>query len=266
MSLHLGLNGNGTEPASPRVTSPLGSNDAENTEGEGWLEDGQLLVCQAQRPPAPSVTNERHCAANRLAQSSRTVRLLWVALIVSLTAHLIVPAYLVSVLRRPEKVALMDGTQSLIIAPLVSVEESREILETVFYWAAKSFLDRSPQGFDASDTLERVFLPAALEKAKEDFKSVAEEFTKKNIHQKLEIGRIDLQRIDSTTVLSHVVGQLLSQAEIDGEQVNQPQPVSLNLKLVRNPYLGRNQRYPFAVTEYTFGRPETLQVQTTDKK
>jgi hypothetical protein len=236
------------------------------TGAEAWLANQQLFESEVRRCPGPSLLVEKHGVAKRLASARQSLRLLWAALVISLVAHLLVPAYLVSVLLRPERVALMDGTQSLIIAPLVPVEESREILETISYWAAKSFLDRGPQGFDSSDTLERVFLPQALDKAKEEFKSVAAEFAKKSIHQKLEIGRIDLQRIDNGTILSHIVGQLLAQAQIDGEQISQPQLVSLNLKLVRNPYLGRNQRYPFAVIDYSFGQPEPLQVQTADKK
>jgi hypothetical protein len=192
--------------------------------------------------------------------------LLWIALTLSLAGHVVVPIYIVSITARPEKVALMDGTQALIIAPLVPAEQSDEILNTISYWAAKSFLDRGPQGFDAPDTLTRVFLPDAVEKAKNEFKAVAEEFKKKNIHQKLEIARIDLQRLGGGTVVSRVVGQILTQAQIGDEQVEQPQPTELTLKLVRNPYLGRNQRYPFAVLDYSFGQPESLSVQTTESK
>ena len=200
-------------------------------------------------------------AANALASGRRTIRLLWIALIVSLVAHLIIPVCLVTAMMRPEKVALMDGTESLIISPLVPLEESNEILETLSFWAAKSFLDRGPQGFDAPETLQRVFLPDAAKKAEAEFNTVAEEFSKKSIHQKLEIGRIDLQRLDKGVVMSRVVGQILTQAQIGDEQVSEPRPVSLNLKFVRNPYLGRNKRYPFAVAEYSFDRPEQLPIQ-----
>lgn len=210
--------------------------------------------------------SQRNHVANRLAAASRTARLLWIALILSLLGHLIVPVYLVTAMTKPEKVALMDGTESLIIAPLVPVEQSDEIMNTVSYWAAKSFLDRGPQGFDAPDTLNRVFLPEAAEKAKSEFKGVAEEFKKKSIHQKLEIARIDLQRIGGGIVMSRVIGQILTQAQIGDQQVDQPQPIALNLKLVRNPFLGRNQRYPFAVVDYAFGQSEQLGVQTTDNK
>jgi hypothetical protein len=63
-----------------------------------------------------------------------------------------------------------------------------------------------------------------------------------------------------------VIGQILTQAQIGDQQVDQPQPMTLNLKLVRNPFLGRNQRYPFAVVDYAFGQPEPLSVQTTENK
>jgi phage shock protein PspC (stress-responsive transcriptional regulator) len=231
----------------------------------GWIGSEELEETEVERNPLRKDMQRISGAANSLASARRTVRLLWIALIVSLCAHCVVPAYIITAMAHPEKVALMDGTQSLIITPLVPIEQSREILETISYWAAKSFLDRGPQGFDAGDTLDRVFLPAAAEKAKAEFKAVTEEFAKKNIHQKLEIARIDIQGLDKGIILSRVVGQILTQAQVGDEQVNQPQPITLNLKLARNPYLGRNQRYPYAVMDYAFGQPEQLTTLTRDQ-
>jgi hypothetical protein len=229
--------------------------------GENVPTDEQLEETTASRDPLQQQERRRDPAAQALASGQRTVRLLWIALVVSLTAHLIIPVCLVSAMMRPEKVALMDGTESLIISPLVPLEESNEILETLSLWAAKSFLDRGPQGFDAPETLQRVFLPDAAKKAEADFNRLAGEFSKKNIHQKFEIGRIDLQRLDQGVIMSRVIGQVLTQAQIGDEQLNEPQPLTLNLKLVRNPYLGRNKRYPFAVAECTYGQPEQLPIQ-----
>jgi len=236
---------------------------------ESWPTDpdeGSLEATEVSREPRVEAAMRRNHVVNRLAAANRTNRLLGIALILSLLAHVIVPIYLVTAMTKPEKVALMDGTESLIISPLVPVEQSDEILNTVSYWAAKSFLDRGPQGFDAPDTLNRVFLPEAAEKAKNEFKGLADEFKKKSIHQKLEIARIDLQRIGGGIVMSRVIGQILTQAQIGDQQVDQPQPITLNLKLVRNPFLGRNQRYPFAVVDYALGQPEPLSVQTTENK
>ncbi len=232
----------------------------EDAAANGWIADEQLDSTCVPRDPLQQRESRKNLAANALASGRRTVRLLWIALVVSLVAHLIIPICLVTAMVHPEKVALMDGTESLIISPLVPLEESNEILETLSLWAAKSLLDRGPQGFDAPDTLHRVFLPDAAKKAEAEFSSVAAEFSKKNIHQKFEIGRIDLQRLEQGTVVSHVIGQILTQAQIGDEQVSEPQAVTLNLKLVRNPYLGRNKRYPFAVADYSFGKPEQLPI------
>ena len=238
----------------------LGTLD-ENVAADGWIADEQLNDSCVSRNPLEQSERRKNLAAHALASGRRTVRLLWIALIVSLTAHLIIPVCLVTAMVRPEKVALMDGTESLIISSLVPLEESKEILETLSLWAAKSFLDRGPQGFDAPETLQRVFLPDAAKKAEAEFNAVAAEFVKKNIHQKFEIGRIDLQRLEQGIVMSHVIGQVLTQAQVGDEQVSEPQAITLNLKLVRNPYLGRNKRYPFAVEDYAVGQPEQLPTQ-----
>jgi hypothetical protein len=250
----------------PTAPMALATDCDEHCAPDSRVADQQLIGTAAVRHLLQDAVRQKNLAANALASGRRAVRLLWIALIVSLTAHLIIPVCLVTAMIRPEKVALMDGTESLIIAHLVPVEEISEILETLSLWAAKSFLDRGPQGFDAPETLQRVFLPVAAKKAEAEFNVVAEEFSKKNIHQKLEIGRIDLQRLDEGVVMSRVVGQILTQAQIGDEQLSEPQAVTLSLKLVRNPYLGRNKRYPFAVADYAFDRPEQLPIQKRPKK
>ncbi|MBV9671868.1 MAG: hypothetical protein JO076_03470 [Verrucomicrobia bacterium] len=228
---------------------------------EPWNESAQLNETETRQCPAFRENQDLHRAANSLATARRTVRLLWIGLLVSLAANIFVPVYVISIMKRPEKVALLDGTESLIIAPLVPPEESREIIETLSIWAAKAYLDRGPQGFDMPETLARVFLPQAAKRANEEFKTVAEECAKKNIHQKVEIGRIDLQHLQNGVIVSRVVGQLLTRAQVGDEEISEPQPITLDLKLVRNPYLGRNQRYPYAVQDYYFGKPEQLSLQ-----
>src|ERR1700730_14460185 len=245
----------------PTASMAVARNWGEDCATDARVAEEQLIDTAAVRNLLQDTVNQKSLAANALASGRRAIRLLWIALIVSLTAHLIIPVCLVTAMIRPEKVALMDGTESLIISPLVPLEESNEILETLSLWAAKSFLDRGPQGFDAPETLQRVFLPDAAKKAETEFSRSAAEFSKKNIHQKFEIGRIDLQRLEQGVVLSRVIGQVLTQAQIGDEQLSEPQAITLNLKLVRNPYLGRNKRYPFVVADYTFGQPEQLPIQ-----
>lgn len=251
------------EGASEAAWQSTNGHDSAEEQGGSDLQLNDTIVV---RDPFQNQATHGIRAAAALASGRRTVRLLWIALTLSLAAHLVIPAYIVSVTTRSEKVALLDGTESLIISSLVPVEDSKELLETLSLWAAKSFLDRGPQGFDAPETLHRLFLPDVAKKAETEFNALADEFSKKSIHQKFEVGRIDLQRLDGGVVMSRVVGQVLAQAQIGDEQVSQPQPLTLNLKLVRNPYLGRNQRYPFAVAEYGFGQAEQLPAQKGKEK
>jgi hypothetical protein len=250
------------QPSQDRLES-IESMKAEATDNANFNDAGtdeSLIETCVPRHPDAVPNREWTLAANALAASRRTSRLLWVGLILSLTANALVPIFIVHALSRPEKVALMDGTESLIIAPLVPIEESTEIHETICYWAAKAFLDRGPQGFDAPEVLDRVYLPAAAAKARNEFTGLAQEFAKKNIHQKLEVGRIDFQNLEGGAILARVIGQLLVQAQVGEEKISQPDAVTLNLKLVRNPHLGRNKRYPYAVADYAFGQPEPLPV------
>jgi hypothetical protein len=76
-------------------------------------QDESLRETEVSRDPRVEAAVQRNHAANRLAAANRTNRLLWIALILSLLAHMVVPIYLVTAMTKPEKVALMDGTQSI---------------------------------------------------------------------------------------------------------------------------------------------------------
>jgi len=194
------------------------------------------------------------------------VRLLWLAVVVLIVGHMIVPAYIVSVVSKPEKVALLDGTESLIVANLMPVDQADDIQDAIAYWASKAFLDRNPEGFDAPDSLRRLFSVELVNKIEADFdKQEKEQYEKKHLHQKLEVARIDRQRLADDMVLATVYGQVITTADLGEESVTEPAWVKLNLKMARNPFLGRNKRYPYMVIEYSFGKPEKLGVTHPEK-
>src|SRR5271165_2435262 len=119
----------------PAASMAVATNWGEHGAADGRFAEEQLIDTAAARNLLQDTVNQKSLAANALASGRRAIRLLWIALIVSLTAHLIIPVCIVTAMIRPEKVALMDGTESLIIAPLVPVEESNEILECSLFRA-----------------------------------------------------------------------------------------------------------------------------------
>src|SRR5467141_3427428 len=75
----------------------------------GWIASEELEETEVGRNPLRENTQRENRAANSLASARRTTRLLWIALIASLCAHCVVPAYIITAMAHPEKVALMDG-------------------------------------------------------------------------------------------------------------------------------------------------------------
>jgi hypothetical protein len=198
-------------------------------------------------------------AANTLARSRMTVRLLWLAVVILVVGHMIVPISIVGALSRPEKVALLDGTESVIVATLVPPEQADEIQDAIAYAAGKALLDRNPQGFDAPESLRRLFSPELVKKIETEFeKEEKEQYDKKQLHQKLEVARIDRQKLSGDMVVATIFGQVLTTADLGEESVTEPAWVKLNLKLARNPFLGRNKRFPYMVVDYWFSKPEKL--------
>jgi hypothetical protein len=200
-------------------------------------------------------------AANALARSRMTVRLLWLAVVVLVLGHMIVPIVIVSALSKPGKVALLDGTESIIVANLMPPDQADEMQDSIAYAASKALLDRNPEGFDAPESLRRLFSPDLVKKIESGFaKEEKEEYAKKQLHQKLEVARIDRQKLAGDMVVATVFGQVLSTADVGEESVTEPAWVKLNLKMVRNPFLGRNKRFPYMVVDYWFSKPEKLGV------
>src|SRR5262252_3224505 len=104
-----------------RVTGPVPESSlrsAEMDEPGDDLAGSDLHLNDAivTRNPTQNDVTGKNRAAAALASGRRTVRLLWIALSISMVAHLIIPAYIVSATTRSEKVALLDGTESLIIS------------------------------------------------------------------------------------------------------------------------------------------------------
>jgi hypothetical protein len=228
--------------------------------GEG-LKERMIVHAVARDQQARNALVITAPAANALARSRMTVRLLWLAVVILVVGHMIVPIAIVNVLSRPDKVALLDGTESVIIANLMPPDQADDIQDAIAYAAGKALLDRNPQGFDAPESMRRLFSPDLVKKIETEFeKQEKEQYEKKQLHQKLEVARIDRQKLGGDMVVATIFGQVLTTADLGEESVTEPAWVKLNLKMARNPFLGRNKRFPYMVVDYWFAKPEKLGV------
>jgi hypothetical protein len=218
----------------------------------------ELYETEVDREIEPEGSQDARRTANELKRTQRTRTLLWMAVVLLIVTNVASPIYLVTVLSKHEKVALMDGTETMVITGLLPIEEAHNIQEEISYWAAKALLDRNPAGFDAPETLDRVFGNDALERAKKEWKSVQEEYAAKQIHQKFEASYVKLQRINDDVIVSHVAGQVIVDGNLGDDKISEPAPVTVSLRLVRNPRIGQNRRYPYMVADYSYEKAENL--------
>jgi hypothetical protein len=118
--------------------------------------------------------------------------------------------------------------------------------------ATLAFLERSPKDFDNPDFLKLLFLKSAFAKAQDERISEAVEFRAKQLHQKAEIGRIDILATRESEVLAVVTGQVIRSGIFQGKAFSEAFPFTLRLRMLRNPNMALNGRFPTAVGDFKY--------------
>jgi hypothetical protein len=149
-------------------------------------------------------------------------------------------------------VVIIDPSGTYYLAPLLAFPEAKELHAQQSSLAAIALLQRNPKGFDQPDLLKQMFLKRALEKANVERNSEDAEFKAKQLHQKAEIGRIDVLQTRENFVLTQVSGQLLRNGIFEGTPFTEAVPFKLSLKLQRNPDMAQNGRFPTAVLDFKY--------------
>jgi hypothetical protein len=159
---------------------------------------------------------------------------------------------LVQSFKRTEHVVVVDPANTYYVSPVMRFEDAKELHAQQSELATIAFLERNPQGFDNEDLLKQMFLKSALAKAQTELRSETEEFQAKQLHQKVEIGRIDILNTRENAILTQVTGQLIRVGIFDGKAFTEAVPFRLTLRLLRNPNMLLNGRFPTAVSDFKY--------------
>ncbi len=160
------------------------------------------------------------------------------------------PYLLVRAYRTRERVVVLDGSGTFHVSPLLGFEEADKLQEQHGLLACLALLQRNPAGFDQPELLEKLFLPEALAKARADWARSAEEFDRKNLHQKPEVQKVTVLETREQIVLVQVEGQLLRTGTVGQQTFTEAPAFHARFTLARNPNLAANGRFPLAVWSY----------------
>ena len=159
---------------------------------------------------------------------------------------------LVRQFKQRERVVIIDPAGTYYLSPLLQFQEAKDLHVQQATLATVALLERNPKDFDHPDLLKQVFLKQSLGKAQDLKGQEAVEFRSKQLHQKAEIGRIDILTTRENEILAHVSGQVIRTGIFQEKAFNEAFSFTLRLQLLRNPNMASNGRFPTAVADFKY--------------
>jgi hypothetical protein len=171
------------------------------------------------------------------------------------------PYFTVLAMRAKEKVVILDPGGTLIYSPLLGFEEAGQLHAYHVRLACLAFLQRNPIGPDLSDLLKRIYLEPARKKAAALYQAQNGEFKEKQIHQKVEVTKIDIldtrkisdgvgQSYEAVNV--HAEGNLIRTGTVNKLEFREPVKFTVEFLFIRNPDLLASGRLPLVVQDFKY--------------
>ena len=204
-------------------------------------------------PGAIPPTTRKHFDLSRLLVLRDRLPWFWFAFTVGVLLLSAMDRYhLVSQFKQRERVVIIDPAGTYYLSPLLQFTEAKDLHIQQAELAALAFLERNPKDFDNPDLLKLLFLKKALGKAQDERISESVEFRSKQLHQKSEISRIDILATRDSEVLAAVTGQIIRSGIFQDKAFTEAFPFTLRLRLIRNPNMALNGRFPTAVGDFKY--------------
>jgi hypothetical protein len=201
----------------------------------------------------PPIKKARNTDPTRIfVDKDRLARFWFLAAVIVLVASAMERIHLIQALKEREHVVIVDPAGTYFVSPLLDFQEARELHAQQSTLAAMAFLERGPKGFDQPELLKRIFLKDAFGKAQSECLSEEAEFKAKQLHQKAEIAKIDFIETRTDAVLTQVSGQLIRTGIFQDRVFSEAVPFLLKLKMLRNPNMVENGRFPTAVADFKY--------------
>ena len=205
--------------------------------------------------PLPSQpTQHRWSPARLFADHAFAARMWALVAIGALVLAILQPYLLIKATHGRERVVVLDEAGTFSISPLLGFEESKTLHETMAMWATLALLQRNPRTFDFPELLQKIYLTDACGKANKDMLASRDEFEAKQLHQKVEVFKIDILRTREDQVIVKVTGQLVRSGVFERQPFIEAPQFALTLTLIRNPNMLVNKRYPLAVWTYDYAQ------------
>mgnify|MGYP000003818693 CR=1 FL=1 len=151
--------------------------------------------------------------------------------------------------RDNNRLIVIDGRNTYHITKYASQEQLVQLYEYTARLATDAFLMRNPNGLDRAELFDEMYMGRARQTALDLFKQEGEIFSKREIHQKVEILGIKVLEADSRTSFLLISGQLIRSCGRDFDSPAEVLRFEMSMNLTVNYDLGKNAVYPFVVSD-----------------
>jgi hypothetical protein len=171
------------------------------------------------------------------------------------------PYFTIQAMKQKEKVVILDPSGSLIYSPLLGFEEAGQLNAYHVRLACLSFLQRNPKGLDLPELYQKIYIEPARSYGRKLINSTANEFSNKQIHQKVELTAIrilETKKISDSNgaayeaIVVHANGNLIKTGIVNDLEFREPATFQMELVLIRNPNLLQGGMLPLVVYQLTY--------------
>jgi hypothetical protein len=136
------------------------------------------------------------------------------------------------------------------VSRLGTFEEARLYHAEASRIAAECLFNRNPVQPDFLERIKLLFGRDSFQEAARVFGVDGQKFREQQIHQKIEIAKVDILKPNPDTVLTAVHGQVIQTGTFDGRQYSNSKPVTIYFQLGMNREMESNSRYPEFVIKF----------------
>lgn len=152
---------------------------------------------------------------------------------------------------------VMDANHTYYLPSAMDFGGAKEIHAAQTRLAMEALFNRSPSGPDSPERLKRILGKEAYQTATKAFQREAAEFEDKQIHQKVELGPIQVLQVRDESVLTGVEGQLIRSGVFRGKPFTESLGVKAQFKFILNPDMTANGRFPTVAIAFEFNTTRT---------
>ncbi len=166
---------------------------------------------------------------------------------------------LVAALQTKPQFFVMDANNTYYLPASLDFEDAKAVHAAQTRLAMEAVFNRNPSGPDNPDRLKRILGVELYQKTSRRLEEETKAFREKEIHQKVELGAIQILQVRDDSVLTGVEGQLIRNGVFRNKPFTEVLEVQAQFKFILNPDMRHNGRYPTVAIAFDY------QAQTTTK-